>query len=162
MFYLTVPLNITSDMDMKTKERIIQEKLKKHEVEDSLFVLNPIFDINFRPTQNLPAEKLNELRRKIFKLLLEATFSKFWLIILDDLEVADEESFLLFETLFEIKSVFCLFSIGNRRTISSSCEDVLKNSKVLLFPLRKIRKMYQTALACQILNVVAIPLEIER
>lgn len=159
---MSTPLNITSSMDSITKEQIIKEKLKKHEVGDSLFVLNSIFDVNFMTTKKLTSDKLNELRRRIFKLLLEETFTKFWIIILDDIEVADEESFLLFDILFEIKSIFCLFTMGNRRKIFRSCENIIKNDRILLFQLKKIKKMYQTALACQILNVVAIPLEIER
>lgn len=159
---MSTPLNITSSMDMKTKEEKIKEKLKKYEVGDSLFVLNSIFEVNFLTTRKLAPEKLNELRRRIFKLLLKETFTKFWILILDDIEVADEESFLLFDLLFEINSIFCLFTMGNRRKILGSCENILNDDKVLIYPLRKIQKIYQTALACQILNVVAIPLEIER
>lgn len=159
---MATPLGITPNMNMRAREDIIREKLKKFEVRDSLFVLNSIFDVSFMPTKKLSPENLNELRRNIFKLLLEATFVKFWLIILDDIEVGDEESFLLFDVLFQIRSVFCIFTMGNRRKTLSSCENILKNDRILLFTLQKIKKTYQTALACQLLNVVAVPLEIER
>ena len=84
------------------------------------------------------------------------------MIILDNLEYADNESFELFEALFESHAVFCVFAIGKRKRVLDNQREILKNIHVKEVRMKPIDFQYHKDLACNFLVVDALPLELER
>lgn len=82
--------------------------------------------------------------------------------MIDDIEFTDEESFQLFEVLYRSNLVFSIFTLGKRRKLSPSCAAILRSTHVEKLRLEPIDMKFQRALACQFLQVAAIPLDLER
>jgi hypothetical protein len=90
--------------------------------------------------------------------------TNFWLIIIDDIEFADEESIVLLESLITLNTyhLFFVLSKGHQRKLSNNAREVLAHQQITTIRLTPIDIVHVKALICQFLDVVAIPLELER
>lgn len=163
--YMSKVMNLSSKMSTTDLEAKIYDMLSNRGVDDYLGVLNPIFSVNFPISKTLEAmngNQLKETKKIVFKILCEIAFEGFWVIMMDDLEYSDQQSFELFEYLFESHVAFFILTLGKRRKISAEQKRVLRNLHVYVYRLEPISFMYQKALACQCLNVSGLPLDLER
>lgn len=149
----------------KQRETQIFKLLAKVKVNELLCSLNEVFNVNFEMSNiffNLPYDKKNEVRIALFKHLILSISSSLWVLIIDNLEYMDEESLMLFINIFESNAFFCTGTLGNRRDISDLAASVLNHPRVVTVKMPKIDNWYHAALACQMLEVSAIPLELEK
>lgn len=166
--YSTIALIMTrllKNLDNDNVQNLIAEKLHDLGIDEYLSVLNPVFNINFEPSdiiQLMNNEQLMEIRQHVFKVLIETVTDEFWAILIDDLEYSDQESFTLFKTFFKSNSVFMFLSVGRRWRISKAQMKVLHNRHVMHHQIEPIANEYQKALACLYLNVSALSLELEK
>lgn len=83
--------------------------------------------------------------------------------MIDDAEFIDEESWPLLRWCSNYPhSVLYLLTIGQRKPLSQTaaeCLTVMPQKKIVL---NELEKWYQAGLACQILGVKAIPVELEK
>jgi adenylate cyclase 10 len=126
--------------------------------------MNPIFNVEYEYSESilsLDAIELKSLRKIIFKIFCLKFFENFWIIFLDDLEFADNDSMELFDVLFELCNAFFVITIGKRRKTNKNIR-IFNNNRVKWHKLEPIGLSFQKAIACQFLKVAGISLELER
>ncbi|XP_072394694.1 adenylate cyclase type 10-like isoform X4 [Diabrotica undecimpunctata] len=158
-------LDIADDEMHKQKE----EKIKKHITDPALqpylCVLNVVFDVSFPHT--LEYEILTEKNKyqqlqAVFKALCKQILQKFQVLIIDNSECVDEESWLLLEVLISINTVFIVVTLETETAISPVALQIFQNPTVKIIILKPIEKWYHIGLACQMLKVDGIPPELEK
>ncbi|EDS26628.1 conserved hypothetical protein [Culex quinquefasciatus] len=117
---------------------------------------------------------LNELfhlalkNKKISALRLTLTmadskaFQNLWVLIIDDVEYMDEESFEMFDILWRMPQMITVLAMGYQRRLQPQHENFFVNPHVCQLKLTPIDTLLHKAIACQFLNVNAIPLDLER
>ncbi|XP_014207878.1 adenylate cyclase type 10-like [Copidosoma floridanum] len=129
-----------------------------------LCALNRAFNVTFRETDEFLAyepRKRNDLLKKLLKTLTRRCFEAAWLVMVDDAELADEESLALLPTVVKHSGALFVLAYGNKLSRSYALpEKIVDMARVV--DIQGIDKWYHAALACQILNVVAIPVELEK
>uniref|UniRef100_A0A182P363 Guanylate cyclase domain-containing protein n=1 Tax=Anopheles epiroticus TaxID=199890 RepID=A0A182P363_9DIPT len=90
------------------------------------------------------------------------TFQNLWVLIIDDAEFMDDESFDLFDVIWEMPQVITVLTVGYQKRLSPMRIRVLDNPHVCQVKLPPIETLLHKAVACQFLNVNAIPLDLER
>lgn len=147
-------LGISSN-DPEDLEGKLAKALKNFPVEDHKNALSVLF--------NLPQKSQEKtMKSKFVKDLCEFIFNGFWVILLDDLEFADPESYKLFQILMEMKNIFCVFTLGKRKKITEKQANCLRHYLVYRSELQPIEISYHKTIACQFLEVSGISLELER
>lgn len=147
------------------KESILREALKQMEVPQLLCSLNDIFNVEFELSMvflGLSDNKKTEVRVALFKHLLSRQANRFWIIIVDNIEYTDDASWNFIPYIFESSLMFFITTLGSRRKLTPTAAQVLNHPRVLLVKMPQIDNWYHAALACQILDVSAIPLELEK
>lgn len=84
------------------------------------------------------------------------------MIAIDDAEFIDEESWGLLPTILDLDVILIVMTMGSRRILSVVAEKTIKHKRVRTLNLRPIDKWYHAALACQVLDVTAVPPELEK
>lgn len=85
-----------------------------------------------------------------------------WVLIIDDVEYMDEESFEMFEILWRMPQMITVLAMGYQRRLQPQHENFFVNPHVCQLKLTPIDTLLHKAIACQFLNVNAIPLDLER
>ncbi|CAG9856250.1 unnamed protein product [Phyllotreta striolata] len=126
--------------------------------------LNIAFDVNFPITSKFTnmsnAEKYKTLQQ-LFKRLCRSIFNNFWLLLMDDVQFMDDESWLLLNILIEEQLVFIVGTLGVEM-VSPLVGELHVNAKIKVAELKAIDKWYHVGLACQMLQVGGIPPELEK
>ncbi|XP_053691913.1 adenylate cyclase type 10-like [Sabethes cyaneus] len=163
--YLSRPLGFTETITSITRENRIKQYLNEYEIHQYLALLNEILDTEFPETEILQMMNRNErgvMRRKLFELLCNKAFQNLWVLIIDDIEFMDDESFELFEILWKMPQVITVLALGYQRRLTSQYMKLFDNPHVCQLKLTPIDTLLHKAIACQFLNVNAIPLDLER
>lgn len=84
------------------------------------------------------------------------------MIAIDDAEFIDEESWGLLPAILDLDVILIVMTMGSRRILSIVAEKTIKHKRVRTLNLRPIDKWYHAALACQVLDVTAVPPELEK
>ncbi|XP_063706141.1 adenylate cyclase type 10-like [Culicoides brevitarsis] len=162
--YMNILLGGNSESTTMSRQKAIEVALNKFQVRQLYFALNPILKVEF-PVPPMTEElksRYDEIQRRMFKLLCRTIIKDFWVIFIDDIEFADDESVLLLNEVFEIFHVFFVITTGNKRKISKIAAKIFKQFNIKSFVLGPIEQLHQKTLACQFLNVDAIDIDIER
>lgn len=141
------------------------EKLRGFNVDNYLSFLNPLLKTNFELTavaDVMNEEETRAARKSVFNILLTQSLQEFWVILIDDVEFLNQESFELFECIFNSNATFTVMTQGHQRKLSPEQNSILRSSQVLRCHLAPIDLMHQTELACQCLNVSALSSELEQ
>lgn len=81
---------------------------------------------------------------------------------IDDAGFVDEESWPLLNEMLKTGKVFVVLTTTKQQHLSPTALKVLSGKNVHLIRLSGIDKWYVSGLACQILEVFAIPVELEK
>lgn len=81
---------------------------------------------------------------------------------IDDGEFTDDESWSLLPVILDLDIMLIVMTMGSRRILSSVAEVTIRHKRIRNIQLHSIDKWYHAGLACQILDVTAIPPELER
>lgn len=84
------------------------------------------------------------------------------MIAIDNAEFVDEDSWSFMSVLLELDVMFIVMTMGTHVELSSTAVSALNHRRVRILNLAPIDKWYQAGLACQILDVQAIPPELEK
>ncbi|KAL7291476.1 hypothetical protein TKK_0014741 [Trichogramma kaykai] len=177
MFYVLIrllffaPLKIKEDTKMQVRKRKIASKFLKED-HSRLHFLNQIFDVDFSPSNDyldqvkskseseVEKERKNEIKR-LMRLLTLKCFHKPSVVFIDDAELSDEESISLLQMISNQRNLFIVMAYGNKLTKQYFMHHKLPRMAKIL-ELSGLDKWYHASLACQLLNVVAISVMLER
>lgn len=158
-------LRLGGDSNPESIEWIIKKKLERFNVDNFLSALNPIFGLNFEASKIIrvmDTNELSEIKKVMFKILCTQTFQEFSVILIDDFEYLDQQSFELLNCLLETNLVFMFIAMGQQKKLSTEQKSILSKSHVTQYRLQPIDLMFHNQLACYFLNVSAISLELEK
>ncbi|KAJ3648253.1 hypothetical protein Zmor_020070 [Zophobas morio] len=160
------PMATTVDSTIKIKQAKILEKLSKIKNPDLLCVLNQVFGVNFPNSQlfmQLSEQEKLKARRTVINWLCLECFPTLWVVAIDNCDYIDEESWHIFDTFFEIRTLFIVATASRDKLAHAEiCEKVLSDDpRIKTIYLKPVEKWYLGALACQILDVYAISPELE-
>lgn len=143
-------------------QEIIADKFSDLSVDgEYMSALNSIFDTHF-PSHNA-TPPLDGIRKLVFRILCHHLSSHFWIIFIDDADYIDADSLELLPTVFEARNVFFVLTIGKYcRKWTLAQKEIYVNEFVTQFRLQPIDKTFHKDIACQSINVAAIPIEFER
>lgn len=164
-----------SKVSYQTLSTIVKRALKVESNEDALKIiekkfaslnadpcfLNVIFDVSCEPKQRDSQESC-EIEKIMIKNLYAETFKEFWVLLIDDIEFMDEESFESLEFLFDLKSVFSIFTLGQQRKMTEKRRRLFHENRVVNYSLKPIELKHQNQLVCQHLEVSGLSLELEK
>lgn len=158
-------LKLPSDASAEEIQKRIEEKFRGIVVDDFLSVLNPIFMTNFEVSEIfhfINDEDVDTIRHKIFKILSRLASDDFLIVLIDDLEYLDEESFNLLSFVFETGSIFIIATLGEQRKLNVERKKILKSSHVAHHRLDEIESSHISTLACRSLNVSTLSPDVEK
>lgn len=89
-------------------------------------------------------------------------FRTFWLIAIDDASFIDDESWPLINELLHVKSIMFVMTLSKQNQLSSVGYEATNQANIHTTKLPIIDNWYVCGLACQILEVFAIPAELEK
>lgn len=81
---------------------------------------------------------------------------------IDDSEFIDDESWNLLPIILDVDMICIVMTMGSRKLLSETAEDAIKHKRVRFIKLQSVDKWYHAGLACQIMDVHAIPPELEK
>ncbi|KAI8438178.1 hypothetical protein MSG28_010799 [Choristoneura fumiferana] len=90
------------------------------------------------------------------------TLSSLSIVVIEEALFADDESWRLLLILMEGKSIFVVMTICDDSSLSETAYKCLSNNMLLKIRLGGIERWYHAALACQLLDVQAIPADLEK
>ncbi|XP_058818168.1 adenylate cyclase type 10-like isoform X3 [Topomyia yanbarensis] len=163
--YLSRPLGFTETITSITRQNRVKQYLKEYNFNQHLALLNEILDTEFAETDILRMMNKPEqdaMRKKLFELLCQKAFQNLWVLIIDDVEFMDDESFELFEFLWKMPQVITVLALGYQRRLTPQYMKLFDSPYVCQLKLTPIDTLLHKAIACQFLNVTAIPLDLER
>lgn len=149
-------LKLKSDEEF---QKVIAEKLADLKIDEFLHLLNPIFNTNF-PSNELYSSGIFTLT--VMRILCNQIFTDFQVILIDDAELIDLESFKLHDCFLNCSSIFTFMALGHQRKLIAEQKESLKDPRIAHFFLDTLDKENQTALACNCLKVDALSPEFER
>ncbi|KAK9876031.1 hypothetical protein WA026_011146 [Henosepilachna vigintioctopunctata] len=157
-------LKIESHASEYYKKKILKQLLPNSETDKFICSLNGVFKVNFPTTENYERltddEKTQELERRIHS-LCKKCFIKPTLISIDNVDLMDEDSWKLLPTMLKTKTFFLVAVFNRQKRQVNRLKAFSKLPEVLRMPLKKIPKMCQAAVACQILGVYAVSADLE-
>ncbi|XP_055642241.1 adenylate cyclase type 10-like [Toxorhynchites rutilus septentrionalis] len=163
--YLSRPLGFTETITSITRENRIKQYLSEYKLNQHLSLLNEILEVEFPETEILRMMNKTEqksMRRNLFELLCQKAFQNLWVLVIDDVEFMDDESLELFEILWKMPQVIAVLALGYQRRMALQRMKLFDNPHVCQLKLMPVDTLLHNAVACQFLNVNAIPLDLER
>ncbi|KAK6624592.1 hypothetical protein RUM44_011451 [Polyplax serrata] len=161
------PLGLSETSSVEEREDKIVSKLGEVREVHILSAFNPIFNVNFDLTPQyliLSQQEQTDAQKNLLKHLYIKCFPKGskWLIVIEDAEFMDDESWTVLEWCANVSfNVLYLLTIGQRKPLSTTASTTLESFQQKKITLTEIEKWYFSGLACQILGVRAIPVELE-
>uniref|UniRef100_A0A182SVP6 Guanylate cyclase domain-containing protein n=1 Tax=Anopheles maculatus TaxID=74869 RepID=A0A182SVP6_9DIPT len=147
------PLGFTETITTVTRQNRMKLYLREHKMEQHLSLLNEILGTNFIETEataTLNQTEKDSARKELFRFLCQK--AKF----------IDDESFDLFDVIWEMPQIITVLTVGYQKRLSPIRIRVLDSPNVCQVKLPPIETLLHKAVACQFLNVNAIPLDLER
>ncbi|KAF5292379.1 hypothetical protein FQA39_LY03413 [Lamprigera yunnana] len=161
---LSTPLGLTqvntpNDRANKLKLRLQKLNSKWH------CALNKVFNVDFDISSSyktLSNQNKMEVLQKLLKHLCYIGFITLWVVAIDNAEFIDVESWTFINELLQLDLAFVVMTMTTTNRLHDKGVDIFNNSRIKKLQLEPLDKCYQAGLACQILNVRAIPPEIEK
>ncbi|CAB3231781.1 unnamed protein product [Arctia plantaginis] len=162
---------ITADVNQTRNLREKNEAMIRHCINTmettplQLYALNIIFDCrfplpeNFRPSGDILTDL--SVKSTIREICIK-NFVNLWVLGIDNAQFIDDDSWRILIILLDTKMIFIIMAISNVESISTIAQTCLTNHMVVNIPLRGISRSYLAALACQLLDVQAIPADLEK
>ncbi|XP_026320727.1 adenylate cyclase type 10-like [Hyposmocoma kahamanoa] len=130
-----------------------------------LFALNTIFDCQFPLPENYTytGDLLAELSVRVMVTnICKLRFSSLHIVFIRNAEFIDDESWRILIILLNAKCFFLTISINDEKMVTTTGKKCLSNSMIVNMLLSGIDRWYHAALACQLLDVQAIPADLEK
>lgn len=166
MIYLifSAPLDFTTISTSKNREEKLNYYLKDSYNEKFFCALNPVFNVNFNNDHEylqLPKNIKYKIKKQLIVILMGKCFKDLWIIIVDNIDNSDKESLMLIDAIVQQDHVYFVLSCGKKCIFDNQHHsNIIKKSK--LIELVGLDKWFHAGLVCQLLNVTAIPAELEK
>lgn len=85
-----------------------------------------------------------------------------WIIAIDDAEFIDDDSWSFMKLFLDLDIIFFVLTLGTHKMLSPIANVAIKHKRIRPLNLLPVDKWYHAGLACQILDVFAIPPELEK
>ncbi|XP_060536145.1 adenylate cyclase type 10-like [Cylas formicarius] len=159
-------LGLTERSRQSERQTKIHRRFKRTtgSIEECCF-LNKIFDVTFKSLTKYDAmdkATRSSMTQKVFRFFCYACFTCFWLIVIDNAENIDSDSWSLLRIMINTKLVFIVAAMGKRSHLGQVAKDTMNMSRIKIIKLKPIDKWFHVGLACQMLDVEAIPPELEK
>ncbi|KAK2576827.1 hypothetical protein KPH14_005461 [Odynerus spinipes] len=160
----SLPLGFTVTSTSKDREAKLTRLLNNVRYPEYLCALNQPFNVRFPMTTQyrvlIDLEK-QKILQHFLRRLTEKCFQQLWVIVIDDMEYADEESLNFIDTLTKTDTIFFVISVGRKVSAEYRIAHTLLE-RAYIIELQGIDKWYHVGIVCQVLNVVGISPELER
>lgn len=157
-----VPLGFTVTSTSTDRENMLIAHLNQAHDQNYLCTLNPVFNVEFEITSHY-AELTSQMKKSLLKKciikLVDKCFSnELSVIIIDDVHKADKKSLASLDTI--IKQNRIIFILSLREHEHEFLFTIMDSAKVL--DITGLDKWFHAGLACQFLDVIGIPPELEK
>ncbi|KAJ8717345.1 hypothetical protein PYW08_005744 [Mythimna loreyi] len=154
--------SVRENKENKIRQTIDMEDLSPLQIHG----INVIFDCRFPLPEKFDYTG-DVLSESTIKMMLRDFFMKvlnnLTVIVVDDAQHIDDESWRLLLILLETKKLFFVLPVTNpSESLSDVAKKCLETNMILKVPLAGIDRMFHAALACQLLDVQAIPADLEK
>ncbi|XP_070499414.1 adenylate cyclase type 10-like [Chironomus tepperi] len=143
----------------------ITKKFLHLNIHKYLYLFNEIIDTNFDNNNvgiDLNETEKTEIQKQMIAILCKS-LKNFWIILIDDADYIDLHSLKFINSIIMSQTIFVILAIGkNHKKWTLQHGKFIKNEHVTQYNLKPIDKTFQKDIACQSLNVSAIPIEFER
>ncbi|XP_014609400.1 PREDICTED: adenylate cyclase type 10-like, partial [Polistes canadensis] len=160
----SLPLKFSLTSTPKDREEKLIRLLGNIRHPEYLCALNQVFNVSFPMTKQYRAFMELEKQKILEQLLINLTkkcFSKFWVIIIDDVEYADKESLNFFDIFIKTNMFLFIISVGRKVYAEYRLNHTLLE-RAYIMELQGIDKWYHIGIVCQVLNVIGISPELEK
>ncbi|KAJ9600062.1 hypothetical protein L9F63_009643, partial [Diploptera punctata] len=157
-------LGLSEKVSSKDKEEKLNKMLSDSKYSKWMGGLNQIFNVNFDAKEYQKASPQDKRKgiESILLSLFQQCFRQTWVCGIDDCDFMDENSWYAFRPLIEADCVLFIMTVGIRRQLPPSALDITSNHpRVKYIDITGIDNWYQSGLACQMMEVRAIPPELE-
>ncbi|XP_035683245.1 adenylate cyclase type 10-like [Branchiostoma floridae] len=172
--YITVKTLIDMLFDIDSKDSHIEAEhhllsiIKHHDVADELCLLNDLINVKFHVTPLVAAmrgeERTKELHKLLFKIVHEYTADNFVMFAVDNAHLIDHDSWEFISDLSEDPNSVCIMTmrpLQPNKMPNQTALSVLYSPYTLHIKLSGLDESVIPDLACQILDVAQIPMEIK-
>lgn len=147
-------------------EEIVNQKLSHLKIDEYFFVLNEIFNTSYEQVEEFK-ELPRDLVINLQQLLITTMFKQsdcFWIVMIDDADFIDSNSLNFLKAITSSQTIFFILTIGKQQKRWTLQQKKFYKDDTLLhcLNLRPIDKTFQKDIACQSINVSAMPVEFER
>ncbi|CAK1552980.1 unnamed protein product [Leptosia nina] len=130
-----------------------------------IHAINTIFDCRFPLPEHFAYDKdlLSEYQiRVLMENIFEASFKELRLVSVLEAEHIDDESWKMLLLILQFKICFVLLTVTDEDILSPVARYALNNHMIVKMHIAGIDRRYLSALACQLLDVQAIPSELDK
>nr|XP_049701323.1 adenylate cyclase type 10 [Helicoverpa armigera] len=145
----------------KIRQSIFVDKLSPLQI----YGINVIFDCQFHLPEDFvyDGDILCEFTVKsVVQDLCRKVLMNLSIVAIEECQFMDEESWRLLLVLMDTKFILFILSITDPRNMSANAKNCLANNMIQKVKLASIDRTYHAALACQLLDVQAIPADLEK
>ncbi|XP_059059672.1 adenylate cyclase type 10-like [Achroia grisella] len=128
-----------------------------------IHAINVIFDCRFPLPEQFSYDGDFLKNYSVRQLLIDFfkyNFTNLWVAAILEAQYTDDESWCMLLLILESKMIFILMSITNEKQLSEVARNCLKSNMIVNMRLNGIDRWYHAALACQLLDVQAIPADL--
>ncbi|CAH0695976.1 unnamed protein product [Spodoptera exigua] len=153
--------NAQENKEIRIRQTIIME----HTTPLQVYGINTIFECQFPLPENFKhtGDILSEFTVKIIiQDICKKILGQMCVVAVEEAQYIDDESWHLIMMLLETKILFFVFSIVDIDAMSVYAKSCFHNNMIKKVPLAGIDRTYHAALACQLLDVQAIPADLEK
>ncbi|XP_045502162.1 adenylate cyclase type 10-like [Colias croceus] len=130
-----------------------------------IFAVNTVFDCRFPLPEHFEyhGDILQEYQVKVLmQNIFESSFKEFRVIAIGEAQRIDEDSWKLIILMLQNKIIFLLLTLTDEDSLSPFSSDSLSNHMIVKVHIAGIDRRYLSALACQLLDVQAVPSELDK
>ncbi|XP_053615027.1 adenylate cyclase type 10-like [Plodia interpunctella] len=130
-----------------------------------LHALNTIFDMRFPLPEKFTysGDILTDYGVKnLLRELIKTNFQRLWILTIYEAQNIDDESWRLMLLFLESKTTFIVMTISEETKLTNVGLICLKNHMIVNFRMSGVDRWYHAAMACQLLDVQAIPADLEK
>lgn len=163
MFF--VPMGIAPKAPKHLKLETFKSYLADFEQKNYLCSLNEVFEINFPMSEyylNSTEEDKVIYVGVVLQYLAFIVFKWPQIFVIEKMMIMDDVTWQVLQQILKVRNIFMVGSMRpHKKSKSETRRWVFKSKRVTYLRLQPLDKMYQAALACQMIEVEAIPPELE-
>ncbi|XP_047997302.1 adenylate cyclase type 10-like [Leguminivora glycinivorella] len=132
---------------------------------NELYAINVIFGcrLELPPDFEFTGDILDEdYAKDLVRNIFEKNIASMCIVVIDDGTNIDDESWRLLLVLLDTKKLFLIMTLPGEERISEAANQFMSSKKLLKLPLTGLDYWYHSVIACQFLDVQAIPTDLEK